>query len=319
MKTALITGITGQDGPYLAELLLEKDYKVYGLVRRTSSGSLGNAAHLEDVIEIVQGDLTDKSSLDKIIRVVRPHEIYNYAAQSHVGISFKEPIHTASVTALGPLNLLESIHSSGIHCKFLQASTSEMFGGVSEKPINEDSVFSPRSPYAAAKCFAHHVTQNYREAYRMFNCSAIAFNHSSCRRGKEFATRKITSEVARIAFGLQDKIYMGNLSARRDESHAKDIVRAQWLMLQQLEPQDLVLGSGETISIQDMLDWVCKLAGLNWRDIYVPDPSMFRPTEVNVLLADASRARKALNWEPKYTWRTLLKEMYEHDASALGK
>lgn len=314
-KTAIITGVTGQDGSYLADFLLKKDYKVYGLVRRSSSGNLGNAAHLENDIEIVEGDLTDPKTMRDLAKLAKADEMYNLAAQSHVGTSFKEPYHTAMVTGIGPLNCLEAIRDSGYHTRFYQASTSELFGGLSgEVMCNEETPFHPRSPYGSAKAFAHYTTVNYREAYKMYACCGILFNHESPRRGPNFVTRKITKAVAAIKAGKQEKLYLGNLEAKRDWGHAKDFVRGMWMMLNQSQPEDFVLATGETHSIKEFCELAFSIGGLgDYRDYVEVDPRFYRPTEVDILLGSYKKAACLLPWEPEYNFKDLVKDMVASD------
>ena len=320
-KTAVVTGITGQDGSYLTELLLEKDYKVYGLKRRTSSNSLGCSAHLEGAqdLEVVEGDLLDLPSLQNLCKLARPDEFYNLAAQSHVGSSFKQPIYTLQTTGLGVLNCLEAIRDSGIYTRFYQASTSELFGGqTGETRTNEDAPFHPRSPYGCAKLFGFWITINYREAFKMFACNGILFNHESPRRGSNFVTRKITLGVANIMAGHQEKLYLGNLDAKRDWGHARDFVRGMWLMLNHTEPSDYVLATGETHSIREFCTLAFSHAGLGDYQKYVEiDPRFYRPTEVDVLLGDWSKAYEELCWEPSTSFEQLVKEMVNADTQAL--
>ncbi len=314
-KTAVITGVTGQDGSYLAELLLEKDYKVYGMKRRTSSGELNNSEHLEDKIEIVEGELDDLASITKLCKLAKPNEFYNLAGQSHVGYSFKAPVYTGQVTGLGVVNCLEAIRESGFHTRFYQASTSELFGGQNgETFANEDTPFHPRSPYGVAKLYGHWATINYREAYKMFACCGILFNHESPRRGINFVTRKITDAVAKIKLGKQDKLALGNLDAKRDWGHAEDYVRGMWLMLQSGEPKDYVLATGETHSIREFCDAAFTYADLgDYKDYVVVDPRFYRPAEVDVLLGDSSKATKELGWTKKYSFNQLVKDMVDND------
>lgn len=315
-KIAIITGVNGQDGSYLAEHLLSLDYKVYGLIRRVSNPNLSNISNILKDIELVESDITDLSSLTKLVKLARPHEYYNLAAQSHVGTSFEQPIATLEMTGKGCLHGLEAIRSSGYHTKFYQASTSEMFGGVSgEVLLNENTPFYPRSPYGAAKLYAHSITTNYRESYRMFACSGILFNHESPRRPASFVTRKITQGLAKIKRGRQTHISLGNLDSKRDWGHAKDYVVGMHLMLQQGTPEDFVLATGETHSIREFLDLACSYAGLNPAKVVQIDPNLYRPAEVDVLLGDASKARKMLGWKPAFTFKTLVEDMMEHDLS----
>jgi GDPmannose 4,6-dehydratase len=313
MKKALITGVTGQDGSYLAELLLGKGYEVIGLKRRTSNEGYGNIVHLLKHIRIIEGDLLDQSSLNNIVKEAKPDEVYHLAAQSHVGTSFTQPLYTADCTGLGTLRLLEALREFGPNAKFYNAATSELFGKVREMPQKETTPFHPRSPYGVAKQFGYWTTVNYRESYKMFATNGILFNHSSPRRGEEFATRKITKSAARIKLGLQSKLKMGNISAKRDEGHAKDYVEAMYLMLQHNTPDDFVISTGETHSIEEMIEVAFSHLGLNWHEYVEIDQSLFRPAEVSVLCGDCSKAKNVLGWQPKYNWKELLVEMVEND------
>ena len=320
MKRALITGITGQDGSYLAELLLGKGYEVYGIIRRSSSFNTGRIdpiyqdPHVTDAkLRLVYGDLNDASSLNKLIRTIQPDEIYNLGAQSHVRVSFDIPEYTAEVTGLGTIRLLEAIRESGVKTKFYQASSSEMFGKVLEVPQRETTPFYPRSPYGAAKVYGHWITVNYREAYNLFACSGILFNHESPRRGETFVTRKITKAAARIKLGLQQDLYLGNLEAKRDWGFAGDYVEAMWLMLQQPAPDDYVIATGETHTVKEFLDVVFGHIGLDWKRHVKIDPRYYRPTEVDLLIGDASHAKKTLGWEPKVRFKELAVMMVEAD------
>jgi GDPmannose 4,6-dehydratase len=319
MKTALITGITGQDGSYLTELLLAKGYTVYGVIRRSSSFNTGRIDHLyqdphdpNPKMRLVYGDLNDASSLNKIIRTIAPDEIYNLGAQSHVRVSFDVPEYTGEITALGTVRLLEAIRETGVATKFYQASSSEMYGNA-PSPQNEKTPFAPRSPYAAAKVYAHWMTINYRDGYGMFACNGILFNHESPRRGETFVSRKITKAVARIKLGLQDKLFLGNLDAKRDWGYAGDYVEAIWMMLQQPEPDDFVIATGETHSVRDFLDEAFGYVELNWKDYVEIDPRYYRPTEVDLLLGDASKARQKLGWRPKVNFHELVRIMVDAD------
>ena len=351
MKTALITGITGQDGAYLAELLLEKGYMVHGVKRRASLFNTERIDHLyQDPHEagrrlvLHHGDMTDSTNLIRIIQSVKPDEIYNLAAQSHVAVSFETPEYTANADAVGALRVLEAIRILGLEktCRFYQASTSELYGQVAEAPQNEMTPFRPRSPYACAKLYAYWITVNYREAYGMYACNGVLFNHESPRRGETFVTRKVTRAVARIALGLQRRLYLGNLDALRDWGHAKDFVYAQWLMLQQDEAKDYVIATGEQHSVREFVERAFATVGitLEWRNsgvneeavvrevrevsfvkpacepgslVVSVDPAYFRPTEVETLLGDATRARSELNWEPQVTFAELVDEMLRAD------
>lgn len=323
MKRALITGITGQDGSYLAELLLDKGYEVHGIIRRASTFNTDRIDHIyrdphdpEARLFLHYGDLTDGTGLRRILEKVQPDEVYNLAAQSHVKVSFEQPEYTADVVATGTLRLLEALRDyikvSGREVRFYQAGSSEMFG-ASPPPQNEKTPFYPRSPYAASKVAAYWYAVNYREAYGMFICNGILFNHESLRRGETFVTRKITRAATRIKLGLQDKLYLGNLDARRDWGYAGDYVEAMWLMLQQDEPDDYVIATGESHSVREFLEEAFGLLGLDWRQYVEIDPRYFRPTEVEFLLGDATKARQKLGWKPKVTFKELVKMMVEHD------
>src|SRR5215831_1322619 len=319
-RTALISGITGQDGSFLTELLLEKGYNVYGIIRRSSSFNTDRIDHLyQDPHEkgtrlrLVYGDLNDSSSLNTILRNVQPDEIYNLGAQSHVRVSFDIPEYTGEVTGLGAVRLLEAIRENGIQPKFYQASSSELYGRVTETPQTETTRFHPRSPYACAKAYAYHITVNYRESYGMFACNGILFNHESERRGETFVSRKITRAATRIKLGLQEKLYMGNLDARRDWGYAKDYVEAMWLMLNADKPEDYVIATGETHSVRDFIESAFGYLDLDWQRYVEIDTRYFRPAEVDRLLGDASKARRELGWEPKVTFDQLVKLMVDHD------
>lgn len=319
-KKALITGITGQDGSYLAELLLKKGYEVYGIVRRSSSFNTGRIDHIyqdphdQDYrLHLVYGDLNDASSLNRILRTVQPDEIYNLGAQSHVRVSFDVPEYTAEVTGVGTVRLLEAIRETGIRPRFYQASSSEMFGKVQGVPQRETTPFYPRSPYGAAKVFAYWMTVNYRESYDLFACNGILFNHESPRRGETFVTRKITKAAARIKLGLQNKLYLGNLDAKRDWGFAGDYVEAMWLMLQQEQPDDYVIATGETHSIRELLDVAFGLLELDWTKHVEIDPRYFRPAEVDLLIGDASKAKTNLGWKPTVGFHDLIRMMVEAD------
>ncbi len=335
-KRALITGVTGQDGSYLAELLLGKGYEVWGMIRRSSSFNTGRIDHIyqdphddEVRLRLCYGDLNDASSINHILRTVRPDEIYNLGAQSHVKVSFEIPEYTGEVTGLGVIRILEAMREEGISAKFYQASSSELYGKVVETPQSETTPFHPRSPYAAAKAYAFYVTQNYRESYGMFAVNGILFNHESPRRGETFVTRKISRAVARIATGLQDNLFLGNLDAKRDWGFAGDYVEAMWLMLQQKEPDDFVIATGETHSVREFCE-VCfaeiempltwkgtgedeKGHGPDGRVLVQVDPRYYRPAEVDLLLGDSSKARKQLDWQPKVNFQQLAKMMVEAD------
>jgi GDPmannose 4,6-dehydratase len=321
-RKALITGITGQDGSFLAELLLAKDYEVYGIVRRSSSFNRGRIDHLHQTSEIsglrlIYGDMNDSSSLNKALRTVKPDEIYNLAAQSHVQISFDIPEYTGEVTALGTLRMLEAIRESGISPRFYQASSSELFGNTPEIPQRETTPFLPRSPYAISKLFAYWTTVNYRESYNMFAVNGILFNHESERRGENFVSRKITRSAARIKLGLQDKLVLGNLDARRDWGYAKDYVEAMWLMLQQDKPDDYVIATGESHSVRDLLDVCFSHLDLDWHDYVEVSPHYFRPSEVNHLMGDASKALRELGWRPTINFEGLIHIMVDADLADL--
>jgi len=314
---ALITGITGQDGSYMAELLLNRGYEVFGLIRRSSMNRFDRIAAILEDIELVEGDLTDQSSLDNVILNVKPDEVYNLAAQSFVPVSWNQPVLTGDVTGLGVIRVLEAIRKNRPQAKFLQASSSEMFGKVRETPQTETTPFYPRSPYGVAKVFGHYITVNYRESYKLFACAAIGFNHESPRRGLEFVTRKVTHQVARIKCGLADKLLMGNLDAKRDWGFAGDYVYAMWLMLQQPAPEDFVLATGETHSIRELLETAFDSVGLNWKDYVECDAKLIRPAEVEFLCGDASKARQKLGWRPQLGFTELIRMMVEADLSAI--
>ncbi len=319
-KTALITGINGMDGSHLADLLLSKNYKVYGVERRSSSKNRTNTIHLENKITFLQGDLTDQNSLLRCLKESNPDEIYNLAAQSFVGESWNTPEHTSEVTGLGVLRILEAIREFNPKIKFYQASSSEMFGRMVENPANENTPFYPRSPYGVSKLYGHWITKNYRESYDMFACSGILFNHESEKRGIEFVTRKISDGVAKIKLGLADHIKLGNLDAKRDWGYAPDYVEAMWLMLQQKTPDDYVIATGETYSIRDFLTIAFKHVGIeNWSDYVKKDPRFMRPAEVDVLRGDSSKAKKDLDWEPKTGFVSLVKKMVDNDIKLLSK
>ena len=319
MKTALITGITGQDGSYLTELLLKKGYTVYGMIRRSSSFNTERIDHIyqdphdpNPKLRLVYGDLNDASSLNKIIRTIQPAEIYHLGAQSHVRVSFDIPEYTGEITGLGAVRLLEAIRESGVETRFYNASSSEMFGNA-PAPQSEITPFEPRSPYAAAKVYAHWMTVNYRAGYNLFACNGILFNHESPRRGETFVSRKITKAVARIKLGLQDKLFLGNLNARRDWGYAGDYVEAIWLMLQQDKPDDFAIATGETHTVGDMLDVAFGYLDLDWKKYVEIDPRYYRPTEVDLLLGDASKAKRILKWEPKVRFKELVRMMVDAD------
>ncbi|MFO7608634.1 MAG: GDP-mannose 4,6-dehydratase [Candidatus Krumholzibacteriia bacterium] len=317
-KRALITGITGQDGSYLADHLLEQGYEVFGMVRRSSTETLGRVAHLQDRVAFLQADLLDQASLDKAVEDSAAHEIYNLAAQSFVPTSWSQPTLTGEFTGLGVLRLLESVRKLNPRARFYQASSSEMFGKVREVPQTELTPFHPRSPYAVAKTFGHHITVNYRESYGLFAVSGILFNHESPRRGREFVTRKITDGVARIKLGLATELRLGNLDAQRDWGYAGDYVRAMHLMLQQPEPGDFVIATGRTHSVREFLEIAFGHAGLAWEDHVVQDPRYMRPAEVDQLSGDAGKARRELGWEPTVSFEQLVTMMVDADLALLG-
>src|SRR4026208_1653778 len=324
VKKALITGITGQDGSYLSEFLLKKGYEVYGIIRRSSSFNTGRIDPIyqdphvpQRSLHLVYGDLNDASSLNRILRTVQPDEIYNLGAQSHVRVSFDIPEYTGEITGLGTIRLLEAIRESGLKPKFYQASSSEMFGKVLEVPQRETTPFYPRSPYGCAKVYSYWITVNYRESYGMHASNGILFNHESPRRGETFVTRKITRALAHIKAGLQKKLYLGNLDAKRDWGYAKEYVEAMWLMLQQDKPDDYVIATNETHSIREFLDVAFHHAGLDWRKFVEIDEKYFRPAEVDLLKGDYSKAKKKLGWEPKTRFEDLVKLMANEDIRRL--
>lgn len=336
MKSALITGITGQDGSYLAELLLEKGYKVYGLVRRKSKLDFNNAEHLKGQVEFIFGDMTDSASLLRAMEIAKPDEIYNLAAQSFVTTSWETPLSTADINAIGVTKLLEAVRLVKPETRVYQASTSEMFGKVQAVPQNETTPFYPRSPYGVSKLYGHWIIKNYRESYGMFACSGILFNHESERRGAEFVTRKITISVAKIKAGLQECVELGNLNASRDWGHSADYVRAMWLMLQQDVADDYVVASGETHTVRDFVTLAFRAAGMELefhgegekeyatlkgtdRVLVKVNPKFFRPAEVDLLIGDASKAKKVLGWEPKISYADLVKRMVESDMKLLAE
>jgi GDPmannose 4,6-dehydratase len=319
-KTALISGITGQDGSFLTELLLDKGYHVFGIIRRSSSFNTNRIDHLyQDPhsegtrLRLLYGDLNDSSSLNTILKQVQPDEIYNLGAQSHVRVSFDIPEYTAEVTGLGTVRFLEAIRETGIRPRFYQASSSELYGKVVETPQTETTPFYPRSPYACAKAYAYHITVNYRESYGMFASNGILFNHESERRGETFVSRKITRAATRIKLGLQDKLYLGNLEARRDWGYARDYVEAMWLMMNADEPDDYVVATGETHSVREFVEKTFAYLDLDWQKHVEIDPRYFRPAEVDLLLGDATKARRKLGWEPKVGFEALVKLMVDHD------
>lgn len=317
--TALITGITGQDGSYLAELLLEQGYTVHGMFRRSSHESFERISHLGDRVQLHPGDLLDHYSLARVLEMTRPDEVYNLAAQSFVPTSWQQPILTGEVTGLGVTRMLDAIRTVNPKIRFYQASSSEMYGKVHETPQRETTPFHPRSPYGVAKAYGHYITVNYRESYGMFACSGILFNHESPRRGLEFVTRKIAHAVAAIKTGRAKELRLGNLQARRDWGFAGDYVRAMWLMLQQEQPDDYVVGTGETHSVEEFVQVAFERVQLNWRDHVVVDPKFYRPAEVDLLLSDPSKARKHLKWEPKVGFRELVTMMVDSDMEAASQ
>ncbi len=319
MPRALITGVTGQDGSYLAEFLLEKGYEVIGMVRRTSTVNFDRIYHYQDKITIVQGDLLDQTSLMAIIEEYQPDEVYNLAAQSFVPTSWKQPVLTGEFTALGVTRILEAIRLVKPDAKFYQASSSEMFGKVREVPQNENTPFYPRSPYGVAKVYGHWITVNYRESYGLFAVSGILFNHESPRRGLEFVTHKVTHGAAKIKLGLAKELRLGNLEARRDWGYAPDYVQAMWLMLQQDEPEDYVIATGETHSVRELCEIAFGYLGLDYRDFVVQDPRFYRPAEVDLLVGDASKAHRKLGWKPTVSFEELVKLMVDADMENLQR
>jgi GDPmannose 4,6-dehydratase len=318
-KSALITGITGQDGSYLAELLLEKGYQVYGLVRRLSSPNVSRIEPIANRVTLLEGDLTDQSSLGVALQVAQPDEIYSLAAQSFVAASWNQPILTGDVTGLGVIRLLEAVRYFCRGAKVYQASSSEMFGTAKVSPQNEDTPFHPRSPYACAKVFAHHTAVNYRESYDMFVCCGILFNHESPRRGIEFVSRKITDGVARIHHGLAKELRLGNINARRDWGYAPEYIRAMWLMLQQDSPEDYVVSTGENHSVEEFARLAFAEVGLNWQDYVAIDERFYRPADVSALCGDAAKARKKLGWKPEVTLPQLVSIMVKADLERVRK
>ena len=324
-KRALITGITGQDGSYLAEFLLEKGYEVHGIIRRASTF---NTSRLDGIytdphfpstqLHLHYGDLSDSSNLSRLLEKIQPDEIYNLAAQSHVRVSFDMPEYTADVVGLGTIRILDAIKETQIKTKFYQASTSELYGKVVETPQTEKTPFYPRSPYACAKLYSYWITVNYRESYNMYACNGIVFNHESPRRGETFVTKKITHAIARILNKEQDKLYLGNLDSKRDWGYAEDYVEAMWLMLQQEKPDDYVIATGETHSVREFLDEAFGLVGLDWKKYVEIDPRYYRPAEVDLLLGDPTKAKEKLGWHPKTTFKELVKIMLEYDLKNVG-
>jgi GDPmannose 4,6-dehydratase len=319
MKKALITGVTGQDGSYLAEFLLGKGYKVLGMVRRTSTVNFDRITHIQNNIELVQGDLLDQVSLIAILQEHHPEEVYNLAAQSFVPTSFEQPVLTGECTALGVTRVLDAIRLVDKNIRFYQASSSEMFGKVREVPQNEDTPFYPRSPYGAAKVYGHWITVNYRESYDLFACSGILFNHESPRRGLEFVTHKVTHGAAKIKLGLADELRLGNLEAQRDWGYVGDYVEAMWLMLQQDKPDDYVIATGKTHSVRELCEVAFGHLGLDYRDYVVSDPKFYRPAEVDQLVGDAGKARRVLGWEPRVSFEKLIHLMVDADTEALQR
>jgi GDPmannose 4,6-dehydratase len=317
MPKALITGITGQDGSYLAEFLLDQGYEVLGMVRRTSTVNFDRIRHFQDRVTIVQGDLLDQVSLIHILQEHRPSEVYNLAAQSFVPTSFTQPVLTGEFTALGVTRMLDAIRTVDRNIRFYQASSSEMFGKVHETPQRETTPFHPRSPYGVAKVYGHWITVNYRESYDLFTCSGILFNHESPRRGLEFVTHKVTHMVARIKLGLADELRLGNLESRRDWGYAPDYVRAMWMMLRQERPDDYVIATGETHSVREFCQEAFGYAGLDWEKYVVVDPKFYRPADVDLLVGDASKAGRVLGWEPSVTFKELVRIMVDADLEQL--
>ena len=313
LKRALITGVTGQDGSYLADFLLAKGYEVYGMVRRSSTITYERISHIQDKLKLIQGDLLDQNSLIEALQISEPGEVYNLGAQSFVPTSWNQPVLTGEFTALGVTRMLEAIRTVNKKIRFYQASSSEMFGKIRETPQNEKTPFYPRSPYGVAKVYGHWITVNYRESYGMFCCSGILFNHESPRRGLEFVSRKVTNAAARIKLGLQKELVMGNLDAKRDWGFAGDYVEAMWLMLQEDEPEDYVVATGISHSVKDLIKAVFNHAGLDWEGYVVSDPKLFRPAEVDYLLGDSTKARKRLGWQPKVAFEEMVKIMVDYD------
>ncbi len=312
-KKALITGITGQDGSYLAEFLLDKGYEVFGMVRRSSTENFERIEHIRDQVTLIQGDLLDQMSLISIFQESQPDEVYNLAAQSFVPTSWTKPVLTAEFTALGVTRMLEALRLVKEGARFYQASSSEMFGKVRETPQTEDTPFHPRSPYGVAKVYGHFITVNYRESYNLYACSGILFNHESPRRGYEFVTRKVTDAAARIKLGLQDELRMGNLDAKRDWGYALDYVEMMWMMLQQDEPDDYVIASGETHSVQELVEVAFDYAGLDWEKYVKIDPRFVRPADVELLIGNPAKAKEKLGWEPRVSFHEMIRMMYDSD------
>ncbi len=318
-KKALITGITGQDGSYLAELLLDKGYLVHGLVRRSSSFNTWRIDHIRDRLDLHYGDLVDQNSLLRTLQLVAPDEVYNLAAQSHVKVSFEMPEYTTDVTAIGVLRILDAVRDLGLRTRVYQAGSSEMFGLVHENPQTERTPFHPRSPYGVSKAFGHWMAVNYRESYGLHVSNGILFNHESPRRGENFVTRKITMGLAAIRKGKAKELRLGNLDAQRDWGYAKDYVDAMWRMLQREQPDDYVIATGETHSVREFLEEAFSYAGLGWKEFVKVDPKYFRPAEVDLLLGDASKARKALGWQPRVTFKALVRLMVDADMEGQGR
>lgn len=317
-RRALITGCSGQDGSYMCDWLLAKDYDVYGMMRRSSTVNLWRIAHLLDRIHLIEGDMTDDSSLRRVLKAAQPDEIYHFAAQTHVGVSFLEPLHTTEVTALGTLRLLEAARLHAPHAHIYQASSSEMFGNASLQPQTEDTPLEPCSPYGCAKVYAHRIAQVYRQSYGMFIACGIAYNHESPRRSEEFVTRKITRSVALILAGQMDVLRLGNTAARRDWSHAKDIVRGAWLSLQHQVPDDFVFASGQAWSVQEFVETAFNYVGLEVDQYVKTDPGLLRPTDIQTLTGYSGKAQRILRWTPEISFMTLVKEMVDADCAALG-
>jgi GDPmannose 4,6-dehydratase len=318
MPTALITGITGQDGSHLAELLLDKGYRVYGMVRRSSTENFSRIEHLRDQIELVQGDLLDGVSITRLLEQIHPDEIYNLAAMSFVPTSWQQPVLTAEFTAVGVTRILEGMRQVCTRARFYQASSSEMFGKVQETPQGEKTPFYPRSPYGVAKVYGHYITVNYRESYNLFACSGILFNHEGPRRGLEFVTRKISNTVAKIKLGQAAELRLGNLQAKRDWGYSGDYVRAMWLMLQQDVADDYVIGTGETHSVEEFVTIAFDRVGLDWRKHVVVDPKFYRPAEVDLLLANPAKANRVLGWTPEVSFTQLVQMMVDSDLALLA-
>jgi GDPmannose 4,6-dehydratase len=317
MPTALITGLTGQDGSHLAEFLLGKGYRVVGMVRRSSTVTFQRIEHIQDQIELVPGDLLDQMSMVDALRDYQPDEVYNLAAQSFVPTSWRQPVFTGEATALGVTRILEAIRITDPGIRFYQASSSEMFGKVRETPQNENTPFYPRSPYGVAKVYGHWITVNYRESYDLFACSGILFNHEGPRRGLEFLPRKVSYGVAKIALGLAEDLHLGNLDSRRDWGYAGDYVRAMWMMLQQDHADDYVVGTGETHSVRELCQAAFSHVGLDWQEFVVVDPKFYRPAEVDLLISDPTKARRVLGWKPEVNFRSLVEMMVDADLELL--